>query len=289
MILFFRKWSWHRSRISCSHSKKKKGEKKEGGGGGVLPSFQFPWKCLQYHMKFTLGVKASKIQSNWEFSGLSISGFVWVLRGSDGLCGVRKIKKVWSVHGWVSEGWVILWLSSRFEHRGGQPGLPRAPQTLLSWVPSCRGCLGPGLKLTSVSQGSVPRRVTETLRGCLSQQLSTFSISFLVAELFFKTNRKSFWKKPAVLSWQMWSCWGWKYRWRDVRAHPLGTAQRPLTPEGSLEHGWSTRRPVLLKSVLWPEMSWFKTKLLGDLKLGKGDGVYVGPTGLRDGELVVRF
>lgn len=57
MILFFRKGSRYGSRISCSHSKKKGKRKREEEEEGILPSLQFPWKCLQYHMTFALGVK----------------------------------------------------------------------------------------------------------------------------------------------------------------------------------------------------------------------------------------
>lgn len=44
-----------------------------------MPFLQFPCKCLQNHMKLTLGEKDLEIQSNLEFAGLSISGFVFGL------------------------------------------------------------------------------------------------------------------------------------------------------------------------------------------------------------------
>lgn len=120
--------------------------------GGVLSSLQPPWKCLQYHTNLTLGEQDLEVQTNWEFVALFISGFLlglleWFRRAMHG----QKDKKVWLVHGWVSEGWVILCSQLRFEQRVAHPGRALVPQTLLSCDQSCTGFLGPGLKLTSLS------------------------------------------------------------------------------------------------------------------------------------------
>lgn len=99
---------------------------------------------------------------------LLISGFVfdlllsliqWVMPGVQSWLGFRRLSQSMFITRW---GRVEVTLGSLWWLRHSFPV-----------VPSCTGCLGPGLKLTSVSQRSAPVRVTNASRASLNQQLST--------------------------------------------------------------------------------------------------------------------